>query len=375
MAINISSINPPTKGRSNFSFDELLSKEISLFGNQWGDKKKEGLYLELGTLISSGVDIRTALELIKDEQTKAKDRSLIEAILQEITKGALLSEAIRLTGRFSNYEYHCMRIGEESGKSTEMLKELTAFYKNQIQQRRQMINTLTYPSIVMSTAIGAVLFLMNFIIPMFTDVFKRVGADLPRITKVLIEVSYFTKNYFGTTLLITLCCIIVLYTQRNKVWFKKASAKAILAIPFFGYLILQIYLARLCNSMRLLIGAKVPLLKAMELVRQMVDFYPISQSFLIIEKDITSGIPLHISMAKFPVFDKKFLTLIKVGEEVNQLEFFFKQLSEQYHHEIDFKTKTLGTVIEPLLIIVLGIIVGTILIAIYLPLFQMSTNI
>lgn len=106
----------------------------------------------------------------------------------------------------------------------------------------------------------------------------------------------------------------------------------------------------------------------------MIGFYPISNSLELVEKDILLGMRLHEGLAKFSIYDKKFLALIKVGEEVNKLDKFFGKLSDQYSQEVQFKTQTLSTVIEPVMIIIIGLIVGTILIAMYLPLFQVSTN-
>lgn len=126
--------------------------------------------------------------------------------------------------------------------------------------------------------------------------------------------------------------------------------------------------------MRLLINARLPLLRAIALSRQMVNYYPLETSLLQVEQDIMNGKPLHQSLQRFTIYPSKMIQLLKVGEETNQLDFFFAKISEQYIEEVEYKTSTLSSVMEPLIIIFLGLIVGLILISMYLPLFQMSNS-
>ena len=126
--------------------------------------------------------------------------------------------------------------------------------------------------------------------------------------------------------------------------------------------------------MRLLINAKLPLLRAIALIRQMIRYYPIESSLQKVEDDIMKGKSLHESLRQFSVYPSKMIQLIKVGEETNQLDYFFGKISEQYIEEVEYKTSTLSSMMEPLIIIFLGLIVGLILISMYLPLFQMSNS-
>nr|MBA3971958.1 type II secretion system F family protein [Bacteroidota bacterium] len=137
----------------------------------------------------------------------------------------------------------------------------------------------------------------------------------------------------------------------------------------------KIYLARFCQSMNLLISAKTPLVTAIDLVKKMVGFYPIEVSLEIIQNDILQGVPLHVTLAKFEIYNKRMISLIKVAEEVNQLDTMFSKLAKQYSDEVEHQTSILGSLIEPIMIIFLGVLVAVILIAMYLPLFQMSSTI
>jgi type IV pilus assembly protein PilC len=363
---------PANRDSSTQSF---LNKEINLGFTVFGDKLKEAFYMELSILITAGVDIKAALELLCNQQKKQKAKAIINDIKDKIVSGYSLSEAVKSTGHFSSYEYFSLRIGEESGKITEILSELATYYTKKLKQKRQIVQALSYPTLVLLTSFGAVAFMLSFIVPMFSDVFKRFGGELPYITKLVIGLSKGLLENFVLILTLMITLVALLWSFRKKEWFRKYGSLLLLKTPVLGGMLQRIYLAQLCGSFSLLLGAKVPLLSAIELVRQMINFYPLATSLKIVEKDILMGESLHQSLAKFPVYDQRMLTLLKVGEEVNKLDLFFQKLTSQYNDEIEHQTSILSSVMEPFIIIFLGLVVGVVLIAMYLPLFELSTNI
>ena len=363
-----------TEKSDGFSLFELLNKDISFSSNKLNDKKKEAFYHELGILFSAGVDIKSALELIEEEQTKPKEKALFATIKERVIAGGSLSEAIKESGKFSNYEYYSIQIGEETGKLPLVLHELAGFYLNKIKQSRQIVSALSYPVLVLATSVGAILFMMNYIVPMFADIFKRFGGDLPWITSFILSISNTISSYFYLFVLMVISVIIVVVTQREKEWYRKFISNMVLRLPFVGDMLQKIYLARFCHSMTLLIGSKIPLVRALSLVKQMIGFYPLEQSLIQIEKDILHGGSLHQSMSKFPIYLKRMVSLVKVGEEVNQLEMFFDKIGKQYTEDVEHQTGIISSLMEPIMIIFLGLIVGVILIAMYLPLFKLSSN-
>jgi type IV pilus assembly protein PilC len=363
-----------TEKGGDFSLFELLNKDISFSSNKLNDKKKEAFYHELGILFSAGVDIKSALELIEEEQTKPKEKALFAAIKERVIAGGSLSEAIRESGKFSNYEYYSIQIGEETGKLPVVLHELAGFYLNKIKQSRQIVSALSYPVLVLATSVGAILFMMNYIVPMFADIFKRFGGDLPWITSFILGISNTISSYFYLFVLVMISIAVVVITQREKEWYRKFISNLVLRLPFVGDMLQKIYLARFCHSMTLLIGSKIPLVRALSLVKQMIGFYPLEQSLIQIEKDILQGGSLHQSMSKFPIYLKRMVSLVKVGEEVNQLEMFFDKIGKQYTEDVEHQTGIISSLMEPIMIIFLGLIVGVILIAMYLPLFKLSSN-
>ncbi|NQD71733.1 type II secretion system F family protein [Sphingobacterium shayense] len=352
----------------------FLNKDISFGNGQLPDKKKEEFYLEFSTLLLSGIDIRTAFDLILVDQKKNRETKVFTEIKEDVVTGASLSHAIQESNKFSTYEFQSVRIGEETGKLGEILKELALYYKSKISQRRKIISALTYPIIVLCTSLGAVFFMLKFVVPMFADVFTRFGGELPWITAFILKISNFIDGTFVWGLLSIAFIFIVLYNSRKKLWYRKWSSRIILKLPVAGEIVRKIHLARFANTMRLLVGTNTPLLQAIQLIEQMTDFYPIQQSLRQTEQSIMLGKSLHQSLEAFDFYPAKFIQLVRVGEEVNRLEFFFEKIANQLTEEVEYRTSTISTVLEPLIIIFLGLVVGLILIAMYLPMFQMSNS-
>lgn len=358
----------------SFSWAELLNKDISFGKGKVGDRKKEAFYVELSTLLLSGIDLKTALDLILVDQDKAKDKALFEGIKEKVLHGSSLSDALKSTAMFTDYEYYSVRIGEETGRIGEVLTDLAKFFKNRISQRRKIISAVTYPAIVLMTSLGAVFFMLKFVVPMFADVFQRFGGRLPWVTSMIIRFSAFTDKYFIVFLITIIALAVFIFVSRGKLWFRKAVSAAVLKIPLAGDIVRKIYLARFANTMRLLVSTDTPLLRSIALVRQMIGFYPLETTLAEVEKSILKGESLHQSLSRFSFYPPKLVQLIKVGEEVNRLGYFFGKISDQYTEEVEYKTGTISSLLEPLIIIFLGLVVGLILIAMYLPMFQMSNS-
>ncbi|WP_298288536.1 type II secretion system F family protein [uncultured Lutibacter sp.] len=159
----------------------------------------------------------------------------------------------------------------------------------------------------------------------------------------------------------------------KKVWYQEITSKIKLKIPYFGELLRKIYISQFTQATTLLINSKVPLLNCILFTKRMVKFYPLQQALEAIEKDIVQGSTLSESLAKHQVFDKKMVSLIKVAEQTNQTEYIFERLTQQYNEDILVQSKLLSTVLEPIIIIFLGLFVAVILIAMYLPMFKLST--
>jgi type IV pilus assembly protein PilC len=364
----------PASGPNTGGLIAFLNKDINFGSKELSDKKKEAFYLELGSLLEAGINLKSGLELVTTEQQKEKDKKLFQGIQQDVLSGSALSQALQRSCKFSLYEIYSLQIGEETGKIIEVLVDLARFYQNKIKQRRKIISSLSYPCVVLCTSFGAVFFMLKFVVPMFADVFQRFGGQLPWLTQKIIYLSAAMGKYALPGFIITVAFVVFMFRVRETVQFRRISSSLLLKLPFAGNLIQKIYLARFCNSMRLLINARLPLLRAITLCRQMIGYYPVEASLSKVEADILKGHSLHQAMQEFNIYPRKMIQLIKVGEETNKLDYFFGKISEQYIDEVEYKTSTLSSVMEPLIIVFLGLIVGVIVVAMYLPMFQLSNS-
>jgi len=365
----------PRSGKRTKGSLDFLNKDIRLFGNGFSDKKKERFYSELSMLFAAGVDIRSALELIESEQKKEAGKQLFATIKDAIISGSGFSKALEQTAMFSNYEIYSLQIGEESGKLSDILQELALFFSRKIRLKRQLTGALSYPLVVLAVSAGAIIFMIRFVVPMFADVFKRLKGELPYFTKLILRFSELFTQYSLPLFLGLAALITLVYIQRKALWFRKGSAALLLRMPVLKDLIGKIYLARFCQSMNLLINAKTPLVTALGLVQKMIGFYPIEIALETVKTDIEKGMSLHQSLSKFRIFNQRLTSLIKVAEEVNQLDTMFSRLTKQYSDEVEHQTGILGSLIEPLMIIFLGVMIAFIMLAMYLPMFQMSNSI
>lgn len=352
-----------------------LNKDIKIFEKRFGNTQKEAFYSELGLLLSSGIDIKTAFEIIEDQLKVKKHKEILQQIKEDVISGQSVWESVQKHNKtFSTYEYQSIKIGEESGKLPDVLIELGKFYTSAIKLRRQVIGTLTYPVVVLVMSVMIVQFMLSFVVPMFSDIFKHTGTELPWVTQTLIRASNHSGFIFNCLLTLVALGFIIHRTQQHKVWFRHYTAQLFLRIPIINELVKKIYLARFCQSMKLLLGSRVLLIDALDLVKNMIGYYPIEHALDSVIKEVYAGKLLHESLAEHTIFPKKLVSLIKVSEEVNAPEIIFEKLHQQYSEEIEHQQAIIGKVIEPLFLIVLGGLVGFILIAMYTPLFQMSSG-
>ncbi|MFV0247587.1 MAG: type II secretion system F family protein [Tenacibaculum sp.] len=374
MGFQLKNISATKQKPSGFiNMEALLQKEITFFKGSFSNKKKEAFYTELSVLLRADLELKTALELIGDAQKKETHKQIFQSMIEELVSGKNLSDAVKNQQCFTEYEYYSLKIGEKTGTLKNVSQELGNFFRRKNEQQRILINALSYPIVVLITAFLALAFMLHFVVPMFAAIFKQNKVSLPWITEQIIYFSSFFKAYYGFVLLLFLGIFLFVKIFKKNIRYKKISSRLLLKIPFAGDFTRKLKLAQFTQALSLLISAKIPLLNGIRLTKKMIEFYPLQTALEKIEGDILTGKTLHESMVKQPFFDKKMSSLIKVAEETNQTETIFNRLTYQYNQEIDSKSKLISTTLEPLIILVLGTVVAVILIAMYLPMFKLST--
>lgn len=356
------------------SVSEFFNKDITFGSSKVSDKEKEVMYSSLAILIEAGITLKAAIDIIENQLSKKKTKELVIEMRQELIRGLSFSDALAKKKDFSVYEVYSIKIGEETGMLAYVLRELAEYYKKKVKQKRQIISVLSYPALVISVSLMAVVFMMYVIVPMFADIFSRFNTELPGITQIVINASNWSLEKWPVLILIICSFVAFIAFAKNRIWFKKYSSALLLKIPFFGPLVQSAQLARFTSMMALLVKAQVPLVTSLEMVSEAITFYPLKIAVKKISLDIVQGHSLNSLLSNYPVFSARFVAMIKVGEEINRLDEFFEKTNKDLTEEIDYKTGVMGNVLEPFLLIFLGLIVGTILIAMYLPMFKLSSS-
>lgn len=351
----------------------FLKKEITIFKKTFSNKIKEDFYTELSVLLKTGVSLKNALELLQGSQKKKHNQAVLQNITDSIVSGKSLSEALEQQKYFTEYEYYSLKIGEETGTLAKISEQLGDFFFRKNEQRRNLISAMTYPIIIMSTALLVVIFMLNFVVPMFQDIFEQQKIELPAITSFIISTSTFFQKSGWLIFCLILSLFPLKFTLSKKKWFKKIKDQLLLKLPFLGKFIKVVYLSQFAQAVALLTSAKVPVVNGIQLVKKMILFFPLQNALKDVEEDILSGVAFSDALAKHKLFDHKMIALVKVAEETNQMEFVFDRINVQYNVEVKQKSKLLSTIMEPFIILIVGVLVGVILIAMYLPMFKLSS--
>lgn len=372
MGIDIRKVNNPTEySRKLNTSNQFLNKEVSLF-KKLGAKDKASIYKDLSVLLKAGVDFKSSLDIIGNQQKKQYLKDLFKTIREEVIKGKSFYEALENSGYFSPYEFYSVKIGEETKKLDVVLLELHRYYKRQVKLKKQIISVITYPAFVLLLTIGVLYFMLTYVVPMFTSVFNQFDSELPELTKNIIILSEIFPSIILVAVLIFVISFAFFRIYKDNVVFRSYKSKIILRIPYFGILIKKIYLARYCQFLDLLLTSKTSLTVSLDLVKKTIEFYPIESSIDVIKQDIVRGLSFAKAMQKHKIFEYKLVSMVEVAEEINELDSMFSRLADEYDEEVEHRTKMIGIILEPVIIISIGLIVGVIMIAMYAPMFDLS---
>ncbi len=376
MGFNLENIAPDQsipKDKSEREKTPLLERELTFFGKAFSNKRKEDFYTELSVLLTAGVPLKESLKLIGEGQKKEQHKKLFQDLGQQLVSGSSFSEAIKKQKEFTEYEYYSLKIGEESGTLSTIASELGTFFAKKNEQHRNLINALIYPIIILVTAVLVVIFMLRLVVPMFQDIFKQNNVELPWITQVIVAISDFIKDYGWWLVLLVIAFIVLRKLLFNSQALKKRIDYLLLRIPYMGSFLKAVYLAQFTRAISLLTASKVPVLNSIELAGKMIGFAPLNDALDVVNQKILKGESLSNSLKGNRIFDAKMISMVKVAEETNQTEFMFERLNQQYSIEVQQKSKLLSTLMEPMIILVVGVCVGVILVAMYLPMFKLGS--
>lgn len=338
------------------------------------DSHKEILFSELNTLLSSGIDFNRALMLIIRNEKNAGLKSMLSQLHQDIIGGKAFWQSMSRNRVFSKLDCGVIRIGEETGKISESLYFLSDFYNKKISQRRMITSAVSYPIIILITAILVFIFMILVIVPLFVDVYARTGGELPGMTVAVMAFSENFKYYLLVLCLFGAGVGLILHPKQKHEKIQRIRSCILLKMPIVGSMLRLQYQSDFCKLLYLLYGSGVTLLHSVEMLAEIITFYPYNRSFVSMAKGISIGGSFSENIAQFPdLYEHRLLTLLQVGEETNTLSTMLNKQGKEFAERLEYKIKQLGSLLEPLLILFIGILVATILISMYLPMFKLGT--
>ncbi|MEO1417098.1 MAG: type II secretion system F family protein [Bacteroidota bacterium] len=350
----------------------IWNREIQL-GSPIKLKEKVQWYQLLATLISSGLRILDALEVLEDQLGKKKLKELVKRIRQALESGQALSDCMKGEGTyFSDFEIQTIAMGEASGQLAQVLKSLERFYQQRLKLQRKVVQALSYPISVIVIAVAVLAFMLNYVVPMFQDIFARFEAKLPPVTEAVLVISAVFQEHFLLSVGIVAGIALGIWSIRRMPSVRALSANILLRIPFIGALYLKLQLAKLCYALGLMLSARVNLDQALGTAKKLVSFYPLETSLAKVEQRVVEGVAFSAAIAEHKIFPRYVQQIIKVGEQTARQGELISKLAEQLEEESQNGVNQLTQFLEPVLILFLGGIVATILIAMYLPMFELG---
>lgn len=363
-----------TDGISPFYIKEKYFSTMLRNEKQVSKKHIASFLQQFSYLFNAGIPIFTALEMLKNNYKNQAIRNLTEEIKRRIEKGNSLSSILtQYPNYFSDLFCNLIMIGEHSGTLDTILIYIANYIENAASQKRKLTKILLYPCIVFVFTFVVVIIFLVFIIPQFQEMFSNFGATLPIYTRLIISISEHIKKYGALFSFILLAlAILSICAYKRTTWLKCYCDKIALQIPYFGGLIKKSIIARIMRTLSITFKAGIPIYDALAFAAKIANNDVYKKGLETIRKDILNGKMLCNSIEKTSIFPEQVTQLIAVGEESGKLDEMFAQLAKYYENEVSRVTENLQTLLEPTIIIILGIIVGSLIVGMYLPIFQLG---
>jgi len=331
---------------------------------------------QLSTLVGSGIPLVDALTALVAQIDNPAFKGILSATKQRVNEGASLADALGEHPRtFTSLYVNMVRAGESSGALDVVLDRLADFTENQAELRSKLKGTMVYPALMVTMAFGVVAMLFIFVVPKIARIFASQQMALPLPTQVLIAVSSFTADYWAVLILLAIALV---FAARRYVGTKSGRRRwdvALLRLPLFGSLLRMIAITRFCKTLATLLGAGVPLLKAFDIVRNVVENRVLMDVVETVRDCVKEGESIAAPLQRSGEFPPIVTHMIDIGEKSGQLESMLANVARSYDVQIDARIRGMTSVIEPLIIVVMGVVVAGIVFAVLLPMLQMSSGV
>ncbi|OGS40799.1 MAG: hypothetical protein A2506_05915 [Elusimicrobia bacterium RIFOXYD12_FULL_66_9] len=355
----------------------ILDKIKEMYANQQkGHVTSKDLVLfsrQLSTLVSAGVPIVQSLGILETQAENPAFKEVLGAVKSDIESGLSISDALRKhPDAFPELYTSMVKAGELGGILDTILERLTNYMESSEALKAKVKSAMMYPAIVLSICALVTVFLMIFVIPTFKNIFASFGAELPLPTQILIDVSDAMKaRWYVLVAAPYLAYKGFLKFYKTPVGRRWVDAKSLQA-PIFGIILKKVAVARFTRTLGTLIKSGVPIMQALDTVAATAGNVLIEEAVMLTRESIREGGHLSDPLKKCGIFPNMVTSMISVGEETGALDIMLSKIADFYDQEVDTAVKGLTSLIEPIVIVVMGIVIGTIVVAMFMPMFGLG---
>jgi type IV pilus assembly protein PilC len=359
--------NKPAQGIDwgNLFETKISVKEKALFANK------------LSAMVDAGVPIMRSLDLMRRQQKSPLFRRALTAMTDEVNQGGSLGSAMRRWPKvFDNLSIAMVEAGEAGGVLDETLKRLSKLLEENARLQNQIKAAMGYPVTVLAIAILVFLGMTIFLIPTFADIFDQLGAELPMFTQMMLDLSKLLRSSFSIFLVGGIILGIYAFSRYYATPVGRRQVDGILLkLPLFGDLLQKTASAQFCRTMSSLSKAGVPILMSLEIMHDTTTNSMVGDAISSSRNDISEGMPLSTALALKRVFPDMMVSMLAIGEETGEMDAMLSKVADFYEDEVSTAVKTLTSLVEPVMIVLVGGIVGSILLAMYMPMFSVFEKI
>jgi len=328
---------------------------------------------QLATMVDAGIPLVGALDILGDQLENKVFAEIISKMRTDVETGSSLSDALAKHKKvFSPLFINMVKAGESSGMLDEILDRLALYLEKTSSLQKKVVSALIYPAVVSAMAVGITLLLLLKVIPVFKDIFSGFGADLPRPTAILIAISEALQKYFSAVVVIVVVAVILIsrYLKTEKGRLRYDSF--LLKLPIFGTLLTKVAVSKFTRTLSTLIKSGVPILNSLEIVGKTSGNKAVEVAVETVRTNVREGESIAEPLARSKIFPSMVVRMVSVGEQSGELEKMLSKIADFYDEQVDTAVSGLTSLIEPLIIAFLGVVIGTIVICMFLPIFKLT---
>jgi type IV pilus assembly protein PilC len=327
---------------------------------------------QFATMIRAGLPLIEVLNILGEQAEKASMRTVLNTIERDVEAGSSLTEAMLKHPRvFNTFFVSMVKAGEAAGMLASILDQIATYMEKVASLQRKIKSAIMYPATVATVAVLITVFLLTSVVPVFEGIFEAVEGELPTPTKIVIFLSEIIRNNYVIVLIVLAAIVVFLWQFSKTESGRRVLDRAKLRVPIFGPLFLKVSISKFSRTLSTLIRSGVNILAALDIVAATAGNSIVEDAILKTKISIQSGESISKPLSESNIFPPMVTRMIDVGERVGSLESMLSKIADFYEDQVDATVAGLTSLIEPLLIVFLGVVIGFIVIAMFMPLFKM----